>query len=71
MDLNNRRTGKDATKPRALGRCPFKNKTNHTINANNVAESYEKCPFGSLLSFIRIMYFHIHGIRSRVEQGPP
>ena len=32
---------------------------------------YEKCPFGSLLSFIHIMYFHIHGIRSRVEQGAP
>ena len=32
---------------------------------------YEKCPFGPLLSFIHIMYFHIHGIRSRVEQGAP
>ena len=30
---------------------------------------FEKCPFGFLLSFIHIMYFHIHGIRSRVEQG--
>ena len=32
---------------------------------------YEKCPLGSLLSFIHIMYFHFHGIRSRVEQGAP
>ena len=32
---------------------------------------YEKCPFGSLLSFIHITYFHIHGIRSQVEQGAP
>ena len=32
---------------------------------------YEKCPFGSLLSFIHFMYFHIHWIRSRVEQGAP
>ena len=30
---------------------------------------YEKCPFGSLFSFIHIMFFHFHGIRSRVEQG--
>ena len=32
---------------------------------------YEICPFGSLLSFIHIMLFHFHGIRSRVEQGAP
>ena len=36
-----------------------------------LTRGYEKCPFGSLLSFIQchIMYFHFHGIRSRVEQG--
>ena len=28
----------------------------------------ENCPFGSLLSFIHIMYFYFHRIRSRVEQ---
>ena len=32
---------------------------------------YEKCPFDSLFSFIHIMFFHVHGIRSRVEQGAP
>ena len=32
---------------------------------------YEKCPFGSLLLFTHIMYFHFHGIRSQVEQGGP
>ena len=32
---------------------------------------YDKCPFGSRLPFIHIMFFHIHGIRSRVEQGAP
>ena len=43
----------------------------HAAMLITLPRGYEKCPFGSLLSFIHIMYFHIHGIRSRVEQGAP
>ena len=43
----------------------------HVSMLITLPRGYEKCPFGFLLSSIHIMYFHIHGIRSRVEQGAP
>ena len=44
--------------------------THVPVNANNVAESLQKCPFGSLLSFIHIMYCHLMGLDLGWNKGP-
>ena len=71
LELEPRRLAPDAKSLTTAKKLPQEGFNGLTSMLITLPRGYEKCPFGSLFSFIRIMFFHFHGIRSRVEQGAP